>query len=229
MGVGVAALESTHPYLEQVMTKTVVVGVMGLEREINVENGGWQTRIKTIATLGLLLLVLPLNFALTAIALIGSILTKPFRSRQIASNPQTILISGGKMTKALQLARSFYNAGHRVILIETHKYWLTGHRYSQSVDRFYTVPDPRDEDYETALLEIVIREGVDVYVPVCSPVASYFDSKVQTVLEPYCTVMHVDVEMLQRLDDKYEFATDALALGLQVPKSYKIKIGRAHV
>ena len=222
MGVGVAALESTHPYLEQVMTKTVVVGVMGLEREINVENGGWQTRIKTIATLGLLLLVLPLNFALTAIALIGSILTKPFRSRQIASNPQTILISGGKMTKALQLARSFYNAGHRVILIETHKYWLTGHRYSQSVDRFYTVPDPRDEDYETALLEIVIREGVDVYVPVCSPVASYFDSKVQTVLEPYCTVMHVNVEMLQRLDDKYEFATDALALGLRVPKSYKI-------
>lgn len=204
------------------MTKTVVVEVMGLEREITVENGGWQTRIKTIATLVLLLLVLPLNFALTAISLIGSILTKPFRSRPILSNPQTILISGGKMTKALQLARSFYNAGHRVILIETHKYWLTGHRYSHAVDRFYTVPDPRSEDYETALLEIVIREGIDVYVPVCSPVASYFDSKVQTVLEPYCTVMHVDVEMLQRLDDKYEFATDAQALGLRVPKSYKI-------
>lgn len=31
------------------------------------------------------------------------------------------------MTKALQLARSFHQTGHRVVLIETHKYWLVGH------------------------------------------------------------------------------------------------------
>jgi predicted ATP-grasp superfamily ATP-dependent carboligase len=34
--------------------------------------------------------------------------------------------------------------------------------------------------------------------------------------------MHVDVETLQRLDDKYEFAKAAEALGLRVPKSYRI-------
>jgi predicted ATP-grasp superfamily ATP-dependent carboligase len=204
------------------MTKTSVVGARKFDREIIVENRGLPTRIKTIATLLLLLLVFPLTLVLTTIALLRAAIFTPIRSRQIATQPQTILISGGKMTKALQLARSFYNAGHRVILIETHKYWLTGHRYSWAIDRFYTVPDPRAEDYESALLEIVIREGVDVYVPVCSPVASYYDAKVQTVLAPYCQVMHVDVEMLQRLDDKYEFATAAQALGLRVPKSYKI-------
>ena len=204
------------------MTKTVAVESREFDRETTVKNAGLSTRIKTTATLLLLLSVLPLNLALTAIALLRSAVFKPFQSRQIAADPQTILISGGKMTKALQLARSFYNAGHRVILVETHKYWLTGHRYSSAIDRFYTVPDPRAADYESALLEIVIREGVDVYVPVCSPVASYYDAKVQTVLAPYCQVMHVDVEMLQRLDDKYEFATDAQALGLRVPKSYKI-------
>jgi predicted ATP-grasp superfamily ATP-dependent carboligase len=204
------------------MMKTVSVGAMPSEREINVANGGFRTRVKTIATLALLLLLLPLNLAVSAIALLTAAIVKPFQSRAVAATPQTILISGGKMTKALQLARSFHNAGHRVILVETHKYWLTGHRFSGAIDRFYTIPDPRSDEYPQALLDIVKQEGVDVYVPVCSPVASYFDAKVQTLLAPYCTVMHVDVDMLQRLDDKYAFATDAQALGLRVPKSYKI-------
>jgi predicted ATP-grasp superfamily ATP-dependent carboligase len=205
------------------MTRTVSVAVMpSAPTTTAAANTRFKTRVKTIATLTLLLLVLPLNLTLTTIAVISSILFKPFQSRQVATKPQTVLISGGKMTKALQLARSFHQAGHRVILIETHKYWLTGHRYSWAVDRFYTVPNPQSPEYPQALLDIVKREGVDVYVPVCSPVASYYDADVQTILAPYCTVMHVDVETLQRLDDKYEFATDAQALGLRVPKSYKI-------
>jgi predicted ATP-grasp superfamily ATP-dependent carboligase len=204
------------------MTKTVSVAAMPSELEPRVRTRELQTRVKTIATLILLLLVLPLNLSLTLLALLSATLTQPFRTRQIATNPQTILISGGKMTKALQLARSFHRAGHRVILIETHKYWLTGHRYSGAVDRFYTVPNPQSPEYAPALLAIVKQEGVDVYVPVCSPVASYYDAQVESVLAPHCTVVHVDVAMLQRLDDKYEFATDAGALGLRVPKSYKI-------
>jgi predicted ATP-grasp superfamily ATP-dependent carboligase len=203
------------------MTKTISVAVMPSEPELVAVNT-FLTRLKTLATLTLLLLVLPLNLTLTAIALLTATLTKPFQSRSIAANPQTILISGGKMTKALQLARSFHNAGHRVILIETDKYWLTGHRYSWAIDKFYTVPNPQSPEYPQALLDIVKQEGVDVYVPVCSPVASYYDATVQTVLAPYCSVMHVDVEMLERLDDKYQFATAAQALGLRVPKSYLI-------
>jgi predicted ATP-grasp superfamily ATP-dependent carboligase len=179
-------------------------------------------RVKTVATLILLLFALPFNLLVTAIALLRSVLIKPFRSRLVAAFPQTILISGGKMTKALQLARSFHRAGHRVVLVETHKYWLTGHRYSWAVDRFYTIPNPQAEDYAEALLAIVQQENVDVYVPVCSPVASYYDAKVQDVLAPYCKVMHVDVETLQQLDNKYEFAIAAQALGLRVPESYCI-------
>ncbi|MFM2303777.1 MAG: hypothetical protein RLZZ135_1187 [Cyanobacteriota bacterium] len=183
---------------------------------------GLGTTVKTIATLLLLLLALPLNLTFTAIALLRNALMQPFQSRSIANHPQTILISGGKMTKALQLARSFYRAGHRVILIETHKYWLTGHRYSRAVDRFYTLPNPQDKEYPQGLLSIVQQEQVDIYVPVCSPVASYYDAAVQEILAPHCSVMHIDLEMLQRLDDKYTFATTAQMLGLRVPKSYKI-------
>ena len=204
------------------MIETVSVAAMPSEQETNAASRRFQTAVKTIATLILLLLVLPLNIALTAIALLRSIIIKPFQSRSIADSPQTILISGGKMTKALQLARSFHNAGHRVILVETHKYWLTGHRYSWAVDRFYTIPNPQTEEYSQALLKIVQQEKVNIYVPVCSPVASYYDAEVKKVLYGHCTVMHVDVETLQRLDDKYEFAKAAEALGLRVPKSYRI-------
>ena len=204
------------------MIETVSVAAMPSEQETNAASRRFQTAVKTIATLILLLLVLPLNIALTAIALLRSIIIKPFQSRSIADSPQTILISGGKMTKALQLARSFHKAGHRVILVETHKYWLTGHRYSWAVDRFYTIPNPQTDEYSQALLKIVQQEKVNIYVPVCSPVASYYDAEVKRVLSGHCTVMHVDVETLQRLDDKYEFATAAKALGLRVPNSYRI-------
>jgi predicted ATP-grasp superfamily ATP-dependent carboligase len=180
----------------------------------------WQTRFKTMATLVALLLVLPVNLALTIVALLRSLVVKPLR--RVAAQPQTVLISGGKMTKALQLARSFHRSGHRVILVETRKYWLTGHQYSCAVDRFYTVPNPQSPDYATALLAIVQREKVDIYVPVCSPVASYYDALVEKVLASYCSVMHVDVATLVRLDDKYQFAMAAQALGLNVPKSYCI-------
>jgi hypothetical protein len=179
------------------------------------------SQAKTMATLVLLLLVLPFNLILTLGALLRVMVLRPPQIPSLDS-PQTILISGGKMTKALQLARSFHRAGHRVILLETHKYWLTGHRYSWAVDRFYTVPNPQTAEYAQALLEIVQNEKVDVYVPVCSPIASYYDAAVQKVLNIYCAVMHVDVDTLQRLDDKYEFATAAQILGLKAPKSYKI-------
>jgi len=203
------------------MIETVSTAAMPSEQETNATTSRFQT-VKTIATLILLLLVLPLNLALTAIALLRSIIIKPFQSRTIADSPQTILISGGKMTKALQLARSFHKAGHRVILVETHKYWLTGHRYSWAVDRFYTVPNPQSEEYAQALLKIVQQEKVDVYVPVSSAGGSYYDAKAKKVLSPHCKVMHVDFDTLQRLDDKYELAKAAEALGLRVPKSYRI-------
>ncbi|PSF36298.1 ATP-grasp enzyme [Aphanothece hegewaldii CCALA 016] len=179
--------------------------------------------LKTLGTLLLLLLMLPFNLALTLTALVWSWVW-PFRKRVIASNPKTVMISGGKMTKALQLARSFYMAGHRVILVETHKYWLVGHRYSWAVDRFYTIPDPKQdtEGYLQGLLDIAQKEQVDLYVPVCSPVASYYDALAKELLAQQCDVFHEDAKTVQQLDDKYQFAQAATNLGLTVPKSFKI-------
>ncbi|MEI1374105.1 ATP-grasp domain-containing protein [Nostoc sp. UHCC 0926] len=180
---------------------------------------------KTLATLALLLIALPINGFVVLLSLLWGIVRRPFTKKPgFAAHPQNILVSGGKMTKALQLARSFHAAGHRVILIEGHKYWLSGHRFSNAVSRFYTVPTPQDdlEGYTQALLEIVKQEKIDVYVPVCSPVASYYDSLAKSALSEYCEVFHFDADITKMLDDKFAFTDQARSLGLSVPKSFKI-------
>jgi predicted ATP-grasp superfamily ATP-dependent carboligase len=175
---------------------------------------------RTVGALALLGLMLPINLTVVATAmLVGAGRT---RRRSTAPGARTIMLSGGKMTKALQLARSFHQAGHRVVLVESSRYRLTGHRFSRAVDAFHVVPSPGDSDYVDALLRIVHAEQVDVYVPVCSPAASYFDALAKERLLPHCEVVHIDPDVLGRLDDKYEFSVLAAAAGLPIPDTHLI-------
>ena len=175
---------------------------------------------RTLGALGLLLLALPFNLALTGLALLRGLF---FREPLVtAERPRTVLVSGGKMTKALQLARSFHRAGHRVVLVETRKYRFTGHRFSRAVAAFHTVPEPDDPGYVPALVTIVRREGVDVYVPVCSPKASRYDAAAKAALAPYCEVIHGDAAQVDTVDDKAAFAAAAAALGLPVPDTHRV-------
>ena len=174
-----------------------------LPRKLTADNSSdsdrsWQditaTNLKTAGTIALLCGMAPVNLSLVLFASVLQIAAriKKFgpaeafsrravtveskQSERSTIEPLTILISGGKMTKAMQLARYFSRSGHRVVLCEMEKYWHTGHRFSNCVDQFYTVPKPDDVDYADALLNIVRREKVDIYVPVCSPLASLYDS-----------------------------------------------------
>jgi predicted ATP-grasp superfamily ATP-dependent carboligase len=181
--------------------------------------------LKTILALWALFIALPFNLALVGTALVYGLVAERFDAserRRTARERKTVLVSGGKMTKALQLARSFHQAGHRVILVESNKYWFTGHRFSRAVSRFYTVPKPDSPTYPNALLEIVKRERVDLYVPVSSPVSSLYDSQAMPLLSPHCDVMHVGPSQIELLDDKLQFSQIAETLGLAVPKSFLI-------
>ena len=134
---------------------------------------------------------------------------------------RTVLINGGKMTKALTLARAFSRAGHRVVLVESGRY-RTGHRYSRTVDRFYTVPEPAAPDYTQALQRIIDHEKVDLYLPVSSPAGSRYDARAKKALEPACEVFSLDADLVDILDDKHLFAELARSLGLPVARSYRI-------
>jgi hypothetical protein len=170
---------------------------------------------RTLATIAALFATLPADLALVLVALArGS--RSPSAAEQ-AHFRRTVLITGGKMTKALQLARSFHTAGHRVVLVESTKYRFTGHRFSRAVDAFHCVPDPSAPGYAEALLEIVRKEHVDVFVPVSSPAASVPDADARRLLDGMCDAVHADAATVRLLDDKAAFSEVAAGLGLRVP------------
>ena len=179
---------------------------------------------QTLGTLLLLSLILPINLIIVLIFLIINFITLPFQKKIICENPKNILLTGGKMTKSLQLARSFHRAGHNVFMVETHKYWLSGHQFSNAVTKFLTVPAPEKDvnGYFQGLLDIVKSENIDVFIPVSSPVASYYDSLAKPILSPHCEVFHFDAEMTEILDDKFSLCDQARNLGLTAPKVFLI-------
>lgn len=181
----------------------------------------WRDIAKSLATLAALTLVLPLIAAVVGVCLLSrAIGSRRLRAAGVAG--QTILVGGGKMTKALQLARSFHDAGHRVILVESESYWFAAHRFSNAVDRFHTLPSPDTPAYIDALLAVIETEGVDVYVPVSSPVGSLYDSWAMPRLATACEIVHVAPDLIERLDNKQAFAATAAALNLAAPKSIRV-------
>ena len=179
------------------------------------------TLARTAGTLALLQATLPVDTVLTGLALAARAV-RPSGPPPPATGRRTVLLSGGKMTKALVLARAFHAAGHRVVLVESARYRFTGHRFSRAVDAFHVVPDAADPAYAEAVLAVVEAEGVEVWVPVASPVASAHDADVKVLLGERCEVVHLDPADLDRVDDKHRFAEAAAALGLAVPDTHRI-------
>ncbi|MGL5807872.1 MAG: ATP-grasp domain-containing protein [Xenococcaceae cyanobacterium] len=181
--------------------------------------------LQNLGTLALLLILLPFNLVVVAVASIGNLIGGDVSSKiSTSKNTKRILLTGGKMTKALQLARSFHAAGHEVFLVESHKYWLSGHRFSRAVSGFYTIaaPEKDPEAYCQGLLDLVKQKNIDVFIPVSSPVASYYDSLAKSRLSPYCEVVHFDAEVTEMLDNKFAFCEKARSLGLSAPKVFCI-------
>lgn len=179
-----------------------------------------------LGTLLLLLLLLPFNLIAILLSVIGNAISggSVSKANQSPVDQKRILITGAKMTKALQLARSFYRDGHEVYLVETHKYWLSGHRFSRAVRGFFTVPVPEKdpEGYCEALVKIAQQKDIDLFIPVSSPIASYYDSLAKKALEPYCESIHLEPEVTAILDDKHAFCAKARELGLSAPKVFRI-------
>lgn len=171
--------------------------------------------------LGLLTASLPVDVAIAGAAAATGVL-RAMPPVTPTATPRTVLLSGAKMTKALALARAFHRAGHRVVLVETARYRWSGHRFSNCVDAFRIVPPPDHPDYPDALARIIEEEGVDVYVPVCSPLSSRYEAAAASALGDRCEVIHVDADVICTLDDKDAFAASADAVGLATPETHRI-------
>lgn len=181
--------------------------------------------VQNLGTLTLLAIAFPFNLTIVLLAWVWSWISRPFQPAPVvAAAPKNILLAGARMTKTLQLARSFHAAGHRVVLIDTEKFWLNGNQFSNAVAGFYTVPDPQKdlEGYTKRLQAIAQQEQIDLFIPVAIFAVVYPDGMEKHPLADYCEVFHYDAKTTRMLDDKFAFAEKARSLGLSVPKSFKI-------
>jgi hypothetical protein len=153
---------------------------------------------QNVGTLALLAIAFPFNCIVVLTSLLWNFFKRPF-SKPIVFNPNSknILLAGARMTKTLELARSFHAAGHRVILIDTDKYWLSGNQYSNAVAGFYTVPDPnQDKDgYIKALHAIAKTENIDFFIPVAIFAVIYYDSQGKPPLPDFCEFFHFPLRL----------------------------------
>lgn len=162
-----------------------------------------------------------LTFPIVVLAQLRLLFQQP--SRPVA-NGRTVLLTGGKMTKCLQLARMFHAMGDRVLIAETMPYQYCGTRFSNVVDQYFIIPAIKGdgEAYGQALVAIAEREHVDLFVPVASPKAALYDAKIKPDFPAYTRVFHVNEDVVKQLDDKHKFIQLSKYFGLSTPESYWI-------
>ncbi|MGC1471321.1 MAG: hypothetical protein WA775_01915 [Psychroserpens sp.] len=177
--------------------------------------------LKTIGVLFILGL-----FGIPAVFLVLlSLLKAEFsREKNKKRSGRTVLLTGGKMTKCLQLARMFHDSGDRVIVAETSLYKWCGTRFSNAVDQFIIIPEIESDgqSYQRALIDIAQREQVDLFVPVASPKSAVYDANAKPDFPDHTEVFHFDADIVKRLDDKHQFIELSRSFGLSTPESFHI-------
>lgn len=177
-----------------------------------------------------LIALIPLSLFLAGLVITRARLCWLFRSqvtKQIFSDnrQKTILLTGGKMTKALQLTRFFKRAGHRVILTETSKYKASGHAFSNCVDTFELLPQTTEGygAFKERIINLVRKHNVDEIIPVSSPTEAQWISRLMQEKDIGCTVQHHTMKTIEVLDDKYNLCVAAREAGLTAPEVYSIE------
>jgi predicted ATP-grasp superfamily ATP-dependent carboligase len=128
-----------------------------------------------------------------------------------------VLLTGGRAPAALELARIFEAAGHRVYMAES----VRGHlsEPSRAVVRNYVVPPPRQQTaaYLDALTRIITDQQIDLLVPTCEEI--FHITRGWDALSRHCSVFAEPIERLRPLHHKYLFVCRAADYGLTVPET----------
>lgn len=130
---------------------------------------------------------------------------------------QTILITGARAPIALEMARSFKQAGHRVLMADA-LHWTIA-RWSNSVDKYYVFPSPRfhAEGFIERIKFLIESESITHIIPTCEE-AFYF-SMYQHHFN--CKIWVADFDTMKVLHSKYDF-TEKSKPFFSVPNTIKL-------
>ncbi len=127
----------------------------------------------------------------------------------------TVLVTLGRLPKALELTRGLKRAGCRVLIAEPFGWHVC--RLSRSVDASFrvTAPNTDAQQYRTDLARIIDDEHVDVVVPVSEE--AIHAMSVQDAVAPHVRFYSPPASTLMALHDKHRFTQVAGGYGLPVP------------
>ncbi|MFC5406129.1 ATP-grasp domain-containing protein [Cohnella soli] len=126
-----------------------------------------------------------------------------------------ILLTGGRSPAALELARLFHAAGHRVFAAESAPYHLC--RVSRCVEQSFVVPAPTGDPagFARELRAIAVNNRIDLLIPVCEEI--FHIARELRQFDGVCRVFAPPLEALERVHHKGSFIRFAESIGLHVP------------
>jgi hypothetical protein len=132
----------------------------------------------------------------------------------------TVLLTLGRLPKALDLARSFHAAGWRVVVAEPFRRHLAGASNTVARSVQVTAPATDRETYLQDLLRVVEDESVDLIVPVSEEVVHVAALHGRLPARTRLFAMPQDVVLAAH--DKGRFAAQADGWGLAVPPTHPL-------
>jgi predicted ATP-grasp superfamily ATP-dependent carboligase len=129
----------------------------------------------------------------------------------------TVLLTLGRLPKALDIARSFSALGWRVIVADPFKTHLLA--ASRAVSKSVRVPAPAvdAEAYLAALADIVESAQVDLVIPISEEIM--FVGLLRSRLPARVRVLAMASDALTAAHDKYAFARRAREIGVSTPRT----------
>lgn len=133
---------------------------------------------------------------------------------------RTVLLTIGRMPKAMDLARAFAGAGWRVVVADPHPWHPL--RLSRAVTASHVVPPPSagKDAYLDAMATLVAREGAELVVPVSEETmhVAWLAGRLPASVRLYTPPPHA----LLPLHDKAGFVRRAREAGLDVPETHAL-------
>ena len=129
-----------------------------------------------------------------------------------------VLVSCGRAPASIHLAKLFSIAGHEVIIADSNRFHFG--RYRKWAYKILKHPSPRHnpDEFVSWLNEVVKTEKIDLIVPVYEETFhfSYHKDSIP------CKIFTSDIDVLDKLHDKFRFIEFCKSIGLDVPETVKI-------
>jgi hypothetical protein len=133
---------------------------------------------------------------------------------------RTVLLTLGRLPKALDIARAFAAAGWRVIIAEPFRHHLAGASRDVAASFQVTAPAANHAAYIGELRDIVVRENAALVIPVSEETMHV--AHLRDLLPRGVTLFTMPAALVLDLHDKFRFIARAGAYGLDVPATARL-------